>query len=158
MAKFKDRDGREWSIALDYLVVEKVESATGFNILDLFDPKVAKDLTGLKLLAILWAICESEAESRKMSRDDFKRAFDPDSVAEAGSQLEIELINFSPRRLQTALHSLREKTQALRAAVETQSMEMVQKMDPAKMAQQITEKMEKVLVADISGSAMKPPE
>lgn len=133
MTSFKDKEKRDWSIKIDYLIVEAIEEKIGFNILQLTSPAEAAKLTGSKLLNVYWLLCEQQANDRKMSREDFVRSLDGDAVEAAGAATENALINFSQSRLQPTLKKLQAKNRELMAAAIQKANALIDALDPEKL-------------------------
>lgn len=98
MARFKDRTGEEWEIGFDLPIIPKVRAA-GFDL-----NKIGKDAAELdvlddpeKLGAVLWELCESQAEKRELSPEEFAKRFDGPAIWAARDAVMEAIADFSQR-------------------------------------------------------------
>ena len=93
MPNFTDTRGDSWAVNLEVAALKRVAAYTDFDLLNLLDDK----LTGLsqlydnpiKLVEILYAICEPQIADRGLSDDEFGQRFAGD-VLRAGADALVE--------------------------------------------------------------------
>lgn len=97
---FKDKDGREWALALDVAAVEKLEARVeGFKIdgLLLSDGLFALFDAPLRFVRVLWVLCEGQAERHGVTPEQFGAALDWSALDVAGDAFTDALVLFTPR-------------------------------------------------------------
>lgn len=117
MHLFKDRDGREWTVDITVLTVERVKAACGVDLPSLFAERMAGLDTLLsdpfKLVAVIFECCRPGAEKAGLTIDSLKEAWNGETADSAIEAWLEELVGFFPdarRReaLQKAIQSLRD--------------------------------------------------
>lgn len=98
MARFKDRTGEEWEIGFDLPMIPKVRAA-GFDLNKIGrDPKELDALDDPeKLGAVLWELCEVQAEKRNLSPEQFAQRFDGPAIWAARDAVMEAIADFSQR-------------------------------------------------------------
>jgi hypothetical protein len=98
MARFKDRTGDEWEIGFDLPTIPKVRAA-GFDL-----NKIGRDAKELDILddpeklgAVLWELCEEQAEKRGLTPEQFAKRFDGPAIWAARDAVIEAIADFSQR-------------------------------------------------------------
>lgn len=99
MGRFKDPDGREWSLRLTVGDVSDVKRETGVNL-----ALVSKDRAWVdvlfgdpeKLVAMLWVLCEPQAKKYDLTPEAFAHLFDGPTLGAAGRAMAEALAFFFP--------------------------------------------------------------
>lgn len=149
MTTFKDKNSREWLIEIDYPTIKRVKLKTGFNLLSILDADKAEAIDQLKMLEILFSICEPQAGKESVNEDQFIAMLNTDSVMDATSAIMEGLANFSPSRLRPSIHKAIQKQEAVQAAL---LIEANKKMDEKSVESIVKEIMEE---ADAREKALK---
>lgn len=105
MKVFKDGNGRDWSITVNYSAKVRVEAAAG---VDLFNVDVFKQLgedTG-KLIATLCAVVEPQLKEKGVTAEQFLDSLTGDSLEQAGDALLQEIIDFFPQKRRETLRKI----------------------------------------------------
>lgn len=87
MPKFKDRNGKDWSVNLTVASLKRVDEQAEFDLLNLLD----ENLNGLaalydnpiKLVEVVYAICEPQIEAAEMTPEEFGESFAGQSLHDA---------------------------------------------------------------------------
>ena len=87
---FQDNEGRTWTIKLTVGLIEEVQEKTQFDLVP--DDCDATPLVELwnemkRMAALLWAVCESQAEAQGVTRTSFLNALDQDAIPAAWGAL-----------------------------------------------------------------------
>lgn len=98
MKSFKDKNGTEWSLDLDPIVIDDVKKETEVNFYTVFD----KGFAGLQellsnprlLVDVLYVCCRDQADKAGISDRDFGRSFRGENVVAAGKALTAEIFDF----------------------------------------------------------------
>lgn len=134
MHSFKDKEGREWRLSLNFRTLERLRDEG----IDLTDPKTVLALGDdpYRLGMTLWTLAQSQADTAGVSPDAFAEATaDGDVIEAAVVALVEELVSFTRparrdalRKAMAAKRALEERT--LATAVEMMESEaMTQRMD-----------------------------
>lgn len=98
--KFKDADGREWSIVLDVYNAEAVQEQCGVDLFSLFaDDQVgaAKLFANVrKTVDVLYVLCKEQADVANIDDIGFGRAIRGDAIQDATNALLQGVANFYP--------------------------------------------------------------
>lgn len=93
MTKWTDSAGREWSLHLTVLEMDRLREMSGVNIYDIVKGEFRLDDPG-KAFALCWASIESK--SGEVTRESFAEDFDGATIENFGSALDKEIIRFFP--------------------------------------------------------------
>lgn len=98
MKTFKDTEGREWQIAINVSVIKRVRDLAGIDLLAVFQGEVIDRLISdpILLCDVIYAVCQWQADQRKITDEDFGRAMAGDAIEHATAALLDELVSFSP--------------------------------------------------------------
>lgn len=135
MHSFKDTDGRDWPFAINVLAVKRVRAVVGVDLYGLVDDgfRGLAEFLGdpVKLVDVLWVLCEAEALKRQVSPDDFAAAMGGDSLERAADAFVAELIDFFPNpRARAGLTAVVEKGRAVMELVAAQAEAKLATIDP----------------------------
>lgn len=116
MHTFTDAAGRVWTITIHVAAIKRVHARLGLNLYQLLDDRFQAlgALLGdpLRLVDVLYVLCQDEAQARNISDEDFGRAMFGDAIHHAAEAFLEELIDFFPdprgrQSLQTILAEAR---------------------------------------------------
>jgi hypothetical protein len=99
MKSFKDRNGVTWDIDVHPESIERVKARTNVDLLEVFlGDGGATNLLGnlLLLVRVLAVLCEQQAESRKVTPEEFGKVMRGDCLEEAGKALMGDIADFFP--------------------------------------------------------------
>jgi len=126
MKTFRDSQGREWPIEINYASLLRVKDA-GVDLTDL--PVVASFGADLYVLGVtLYALCQPEIQRREIADEEFHRAFNGD-VFEAVTKIILEeLVNFFPPDRRPALTTvLAERKKSLATVKRVMKSDLIQR-------------------------------
>lgn len=103
MASFTDRTGRTWNLALTLGDVKKIRADHGVGLGSRDDVKALTALgcDPFKLGAVLWTLCESQADG--MTPEQFADQFDGDALESALDALVAASIKLQPEHFRRVL-------------------------------------------------------
>ena len=91
MKSFTDRQGRSWTIEINYTSLRRVHALTGINLTRIVDPKanVMEQLTGdpFVLFDCLIAILQPQLDDKDVTAEQFGEALDEESGDKASMAL-----------------------------------------------------------------------
>ena len=100
MKSFTDRQGRSWTIEINYTSLRRVHALTGINQTRIVDPKsnVMEQLTGdpFVLFDCLVAILQPQLDEKDVTAGQFGEALDEESGDKASMALLEAIIDFFP--------------------------------------------------------------
>jgi hypothetical protein len=138
MHSFKDSQGRDWNIAVNVNSAKRVrDGVAGFDLMKVVEDKhtIAKITDDpFTLVAVLYAICQPQAEAASVTPEAFGEAMGGDALDQAATALLADLVDFFPphRRgpLKAAVETLRtiQAKAAEMATAKIQSPEMMSKV------------------------------
>ena len=100
MKSFTDRQGRSWTIQINYTSLRRVRAVTGIDLTRIVDPKsnVMEQLTGdpFVLFDCLVAILQPQLDERELTPEQFGEALDEESGDKASMALIEAIIDFFP--------------------------------------------------------------
>lgn len=116
MKTFKDNEGREWCVAINSTTVKRVRDLLKVDLMSIVNDKefIASLVNDpILLVDIIYVLCKSQADDRKISDEKFGEAMAGDAIALATEAMLDELVNFSPsaakrKVLQTAFSRMKE--------------------------------------------------
>lgn len=151
MAQFRDGRGREWAVAIDVFLLEKV-AEIGVRLDQLYADQM-KGLIALlnepvKLVRVLWILLEEQAEKSGVSPEQFGRAMHGDALDDAAVALQAAAADFAPRRQRSVLKALAAKSVEVADHMTATAVSEVTAIDPASVVE---------LFRTRSGSATSSP-
>jgi len=103
MSTFKDKQGREWTIALDVPLCRETQKL-GVDFLNLkVDPIAKVSMDPLLLADVLWACCKSQASSLEITQDDFQKSLGGDEFDAAIASIKEAIVHFRPESQRAAV-------------------------------------------------------
>jgi len=100
MKSFTDRQGRSWTIEINYTSLRRVHALTWINLTRIVDPQanVMEQLTGdtFVLFDCLIAILQPQLDERDVTVEQFGEALDEESGDKASMALIEAIIDFFP--------------------------------------------------------------
>jgi hypothetical protein len=140
MPQYIDTEGRTWTVQINIATVKAVRSACGVDLLQAVEWKLTEELIAdpVKLVDILFVICQAQAEKQGVSDEQFGRALFGDPLAEATSAFLGALVDFFPKDRRAVMAKAIEK----RDILERKTLEVMSKQldDP-----RIDEEFDKIL-------------
>lgn len=112
-SKFKDQEGREWTVRFDGRSMTKIQEELGVNICDAFaDAKgFSESVKPSQSAAMVWIAIQAEAEKKGIDADQWLEAMWGDALIQMNDAFWAALINFSqPEKIRNAAQNLHEKT------------------------------------------------
>jgi len=138
MGSFKDKNGRSWLVPVDYTSLRRVKALLEVDLTCLSDNGVIFTLEDnlLSLGDILYVLCKDEADSLKITDEDFGRALGGDSLDDGLVAIVEGLEDFFPPLHRQKFRKMYNKVCRMR-----KSMEIWQDktMDNKEMEAQMTE-------------------
>lgn len=94
---FTDRLGGEWSVALDVGLCRDIKRAHGVDLANWIDGKAAGRLyqDDETLVAVLWMLCQSQADACDVDEEAFARLLNGDVLAAALTAIEEAVLGFT---------------------------------------------------------------
>lgn len=130
MHKFLDRHDppREWRIALNYRLLERIKEDLGIDLLDIHNPsalgRLSFDLR--QFVDLLYFVCEAQAQQLGVSDEEFGVGLAGDVFDQAFDAFQAEYTDFFPQSQRTILQAtLGRMTQSTLQAV-TMAVEEIQ--------------------------------
>jgi len=98
MKTFTDNSGRSWSITINVATIKRVRDLLGINLLEAASGELLDRLSEdpILLCDCIYVICKEQADSQKITDEDFGRCLGGDSLDGATSAFLEELVNFFP--------------------------------------------------------------
>ena len=100
MKSFTDRQGRSWTIEINYTSLRRVHALTGINLTRIVDPQsnMMEQLTGdpFVLFDCLVAILQPQLDEKDVTAEQFGEALDEESGDKASMALIEAIIDFFP--------------------------------------------------------------
>lgn len=142
MKSFTDRQGRSWTIEINYTSLRRVNALTGINLTRIVDPQanVMEQLTGdpFVLFDCLVAILQPQLDEKDVTAEQFGEALDEESGDKASMALIEAIIDFFPegkrmllKRALTKVLTAAERRQLDRALQAVESPEFYQAIETA---------------------------
>lgn len=107
--KFRDAQGREWTVSITLANDDRVEEACGTSVINLVPAQTKKKPSNdslqplaelladtYQVFAVVWALIESDANARGVDKASFKSALDADATHAMGLALLRALHDFFP--------------------------------------------------------------
>jgi hypothetical protein len=121
MKTFRDKAGREWSVAVNVTALKAVKELCELDlmnvVLDGGDLIQRLQADPVLLCNVLYAVCRRECKDRSVTDEQFGELMDGDVLASATEALLDEIVNFSPPARRPALKMWAEKRTTLEEMV-----------------------------------------
>lgn len=128
---FRDRLGRQWTMALSFALWRSIRDELGVDLLDvaLPDGKALQQLSRLDVIGpVLWAYVADQAAAAGVDRDDFWRSLHGQAIEDAMRELVADLEDFSrsPQiaALRVAMDQAATRVEELREAIRDPATEI----------------------------------
>lgn len=106
-ASFTDKNGTEWTIALDAPLVKRVRDVCGVMLTDLrSDPFLKLSSDVILLVDVLWLLCEDQAKEQSITSEQFGKSITDEQIDSAAGALVVAVANFCPTSRRSLLRSL----------------------------------------------------
>jgi hypothetical protein len=134
MAKFTDRQKREWILDLDVYLVEQIQKKTEVRV----DQLIAEKAAGLvelfsdpiKFVRVLWVMIEEQAAKASVTPEQFGRSLGGDALEEAANAFVESLTDFFPHRQRKVLRNLMAKGQEIAESQRQKALRAIEKLNP----------------------------
>jgi len=126
MKTFNDNAGRTWTVSINVDAIKRVKGLLDINLLDVASGESKGNDRGLLgrlsgdpilLCDVLFALCKPEADTRKVSDEEFGRGMAGDAIDHATTALLEELVDFFPQAKRRVLDKALRKLRTLEARV-----------------------------------------
>lgn len=105
MPKFRDSEGREWSVSVTIYDWRRIKKELGIDLLDhQHIVRLRNDV--MSEVDVLWMLCELQAKEKQITDEAFGRSLGGDAIEEAHSALDEAMIDFFPKRQRETLRGL----------------------------------------------------
>ena len=162
MKSFTDRQGRSWTIEINYTTLRRVRAVTGIDLTRIVDPKsnVMEQLTGdpFVLFDCLVAILQPQLDEQEVTAEQFGEALDEESGDKASMALIEAIIDFFPEGKRMLLR--RALTKVLTAAERRQLATLdkaLQAVESPEFTQAIETALDEASRSTSGSSAMNSP-
>lgn len=108
MARFKDNRGREWVVYIDIPAARRIRKTLDVDILNIDEGLSVLSADPILLCDVLYLLCQTEADSRGVSDEEFGEALIGEALEDACDAFVEALINFSPPRRRKVLQTMQE--------------------------------------------------
>ncbi len=158
MQVFKDNEGRAWVIQIHVAAIKKCRALLDVDLPNLMEDgftKLAATVADVvKLIDILYVLCQDQANERKVTDEDFGRAMWGDVMESASNAFIKELIDFFPGALRReGLLKVMEASKDVQDKISIHNQTILNQIDTEAVAKQvIAEASAKMLIA-ASGNA-----
>ena len=98
MRSFKDNAGRTWTVDINVATLKRVRGLTGVDLMQVIEGTLIEKLIRdpVLLCDVVYAVCKPEADSAKVSDEDFGKAMAGDAIEAATTAVLEELVGFCP--------------------------------------------------------------
>lgn len=142
MRTFTDAAGRVWTLAIHVAAIKRVHARLGLNLYQLLDDRFQSlgALLGdpVRLVDVLFVLCQDEAQARNVSDEDFGRAMFGDAIHHAAEAFLEELIDFFPDpRGRQSLHTILTEARNVRHRMLDRAEQMLASFDADREANKL---------------------
>lgn len=165
MASFKDNSGNSWKTLVNVTTVRRVKDLTGVYLPGLVEDSfksfnaLAEDV--IQLVDVLYAVCQPDAESNRITPEQFGEGLYGDPLGNATVALVEGIIDFFPdARKRAMLRQILEKSKVVRSRLLDRSEIELGKVDPDKIADDLIAQANRSATgsSDLSGSVPESSE
>ncbi len=98
MRTFKDNAGRTWTVEINVATLKRVRGLAGVDLMQVIEGTLIEKFIRdpVLLCDVVYAICKPEADSAKVSDEEFGRAMAGDAIEAATGAVLEELVAFCP--------------------------------------------------------------
>jgi hypothetical protein len=142
MHTFTDNAGRVWTIAISVAAIKRVRGLLNVDLYKLVDDgfKSLGELLGdpVRLVDVLYVLCQDEANARNVSDEDFGRALGGDALHQAMDAFVEELIDFFPEaRARSSLRKIVAESRKVRDKLMGQAEKALETFDADREANRL---------------------
>ena len=142
MKPFTDSANRTWTVTINVDAIKRVRSLLGIDLLKVLDDgcKLLADLHDdpVLLVDVLYCLCKLQADTLKVSDEDFGRAMFGDAILSAHTALIQELADFFPSaRQREAIKKVIGKTSQVVDRLLDHAELKIDEVDPEAVAQKL---------------------
>lgn len=139
MRSFKDSKGDIWDVAIHITAERRLRSRLNFSLIDLAKDKFIglADFLGdpIRLVDVLYVICEDQCRERGISDEDFGRRMFGDTITKATQAFLEELTDFFPEpEVRAALDLILKTGRKVAQGILANSLKQLQAMDLESLA------------------------
>lgn len=143
MKSFKDSEGRTWEIAINVATVRRVRgSVLKLDLMKLVDDgakglgELLADVVGF--VDLIYVLCQSQAEQRGITDEDFGRGMGGDSITAAADAFIEEFIDFFPQpAARTNLRRLMSKSKEVGQILMDRGASQLEALSPQIIAERL---------------------
>ena len=98
MRQFKDNAGRIWTVDINVATLKRVRGLTSVDLMQVIEGTLIEKFIRdpVLLCDVVYAVCKPEADSAKVSDEEFGKAMAGDAIEAATGAVLDELISFCP--------------------------------------------------------------
>lgn len=144
MATFKDENGKEWSVRLSTLMVNRVREDAGVNLMDVLSPGDDGELLLGKLVddvfvlgSVLWVLVREQADSEGITPEQFADRLRGQSLEDAGNAILDALEDFLPPKKSSKVKRFRQVAMEAAALTDKEVDAMLADLDPMTIHRQV---------------------
>jgi len=135
MRVFKDNAGRTWTLQINVAAVKRVRGLVGIDLYQLasdgFESLGKLVSNPVDLADVLYCLVKDQADSQKITAEDFGRALAGDCITQAADAFVEELIDFFPdARARSGLRKVIEAGRKVRANLLARAESLLESLDP----------------------------
>jgi hypothetical protein len=157
MKKFKDSNGREWSVVLNLAAAKKLKDEIEVDLLDGGESMQRLASDPYTMVNALWLLCEKQATAASITDEQFGESLAGDPIDEATTALLEEVVDFFPQGRRKAMKPMLTKlmqVQSQAIALATKKLESQEMENLIQKAMNETEAhLDALLTGSSSGSA-----
>lgn len=142
MKSFTDNRGRIWTLSIHVGAIKKVKSLTGLDLIAL----VTDGFKGINLRAgqdvvqfvdALYVLCKEQADSSKITDEEFASGLAGDALAAATEAFAQELIDFFPKGQRETMLKARQKLTSLERMAQQNAIKRLDEMTEEELMKSI---------------------
>lgn len=123
MKQFKDTAGREWVLDVTIASIKSVRDLVKVDLWNFFKDESSRILGDPPLMVdVLYVLCKSQCEQRKLSDVDFGQLFHANVLEDAGNALIGAVIDFFPTSRQTILKATVAKSERIASEMTSKAL------------------------------------
>lgn len=118
MKAFKDKDGRDWSVAIDVNAAKRVKAICQVDLFSVLEGKLIGELMAdpALLVDVIYAVCKPEADAASITAEQFGSRLVGDAIDAATTALIEDLVDFFPKARRQLIRRAVDKMQSIEAA------------------------------------------
>lgn len=167
MKAFNDSTGARWEISITALSVRRVRVALNVDLLTILGGELSQKIQHdpVLLVDVLWAICQTDAEQRKISVEQFVDRFFGDALSDATAALLDAVIEFFPKAKREPMARLMVKARTAEHLAVEELDKQIDALDVSdivrrEISRRLAEQppVEQPISAEVAGAAIHVPE